>query len=170
MGILLFNWCGFRLLVSFMEQRGNSQLVGRLDRQQYDDAQLISIKVSAKHLSYYNSSASFERVDGQIETGGVRYNYVRRRIYNDSVEMLCIPNLAAMHAKAIKNDLGKKQGSQSVSYKLFSPDCLVGAEDCETGGYYCIARISHPFLRVSFNTIDLSPGERPPAGLCALSV
>jgi len=107
MGILLFNWCGYRLMSSWLEGRADSQLESSLDANNYDESQLVSIKVPSTHLSYYNSSQQFERVDGQIEFGGVRYNYVKRRIFNDSVELLCIPNHASMQLQTARNEFFK---------------------------------------------------------------
>jgi hypothetical protein len=107
MGILLFNWCGYRLLSSWLEDRADRQLESRLDNNSYDESQLLSFKIPSTHLSYYNSSQQFERVDGQIEIGGVRYKYVKRRLYNDSLEVLCIPNRAVMQLQTAKNDFFK---------------------------------------------------------------
>ncbi len=109
--------------------------MARLDDNNYDETELISIKVPADHLGYYINSKQFERVDGQIEINGTAYNYVKRRVYNDSVELLCIPNHTAMQIKSAKdeffklvNDLqhpgqGKKSDSHPASsYKSFSID------------------------------------------------
>jgi hypothetical protein len=79
-----------------MEDNATQRLEARLDRQQYDENQLITIKVPASCLSYFNVSTTFERVSGTIEVGGVPYQYVKRRIFNDSVEMKCIQNRTAM--------------------------------------------------------------------------
>jgi hypothetical protein len=95
-GILLFNWVGYRLLNGIMEDRAQDRLEARIDRQQYDDGQLIPIKVPLTHLAYFNGSATFERAEGEIDVDGVPYRYVKSRIFNDSLEMLCIPNQAAM--------------------------------------------------------------------------
>jgi len=135
LGILLFNWCGFRFLASYLGERGDRELSAQLDESKYDESQLLSIKVPARHLAYYNPSIQFERVDGQIEVGGIRYNYVKRRLYKDSVEMLCIPNYSAMQLDAAKNEFfkltnglqgpDKKHPSRPGSYKSFSPDCYM---------------------------------------------
>ena len=132
LGILSFNWCGYQLLSAYLEGKSDKQLEARLDGNQYDDSQLLSIKVPS-HLSYSNSSLQFERVDGQIEVGGILYKYVKRRIYNDSVELLCIPNQAAMSLQTAKNEFfqlvndlqhngqGKKTNSHPGSSKSQSP-------------------------------------------------
>lgn len=103
-GILLFDSVGYRALNRLMQYRASQQLELRLDRQQYDESQLISIKVPTTHLAYYNNSTTFERVDGQIEINGVICQYVKRRIYNDSLELLCIPNHKAMQLRAVGKD------------------------------------------------------------------
>jgi hypothetical protein len=103
-GLLFFNWYGYQLLTAYWQHKAESTLVARLDRHEYDDDQLISIKVSLTALDYYNSSTSFERVDGQIDINGIHYNYVKRRIFNNSLELLCIPNTTATNLQKAKND------------------------------------------------------------------
>ena len=138
LGMLLFNLFGYRLLVSYLEDQNNSRLEAKLDISEYNESELISFKVSAAHLSYYTNSRPFERVDGQVEINGISYKYVKRRLYNDSIEMLCIPNVVSMqfeYAKdiffKITNDLqnttqNKKSGPHSES-KSF-----------DVAGYYTI--------------------------------
>jgi hypothetical protein len=129
--ILLFNWFGYRLLISLMEEKANTQLEAQLDGNTYDESQLISVKIPVRYISYYNNSTTFERVDGQIEIDGIQYKYVKRRLYNDSLEMLCIPNHAAMKWNAAKNEFfrfsndlqqEKKPGSHPGPVKSFLTD------------------------------------------------
>jgi len=136
LGILLFNWCGYRILTSYLENNFNEKLEAQLDNNNYDESNLVTFKIPATHLAYYTNYGSFERVDGQIEINGVLYKYVKRRIYNDSVELSCIPNNAVMNLQKMKdnffksvNDLqtgtqNKKSGSHSIS-KSFSLDFFV---------------------------------------------
>ncbi len=105
--ILLFNWFGYRLLISVMETRADQQLEAQFDENKYDESQLVSIKIPVRYLPYFSNSSSFERVDGQIEIKGVQYKYVKRRIYNDSLEMLCIPNHMAMKLQTAQNEFFK---------------------------------------------------------------
>jgi len=132
MGILLFSWYGYRLVSSYLEDKANRQLEARLDQDRYDESELISIKVPSTHLSYYNSSTQFERVDGQIEVGGVQYKYVKRRLFNDSLELLCIPNHAAMSLQTARNQFfqlvndiqqhnGQSKKADHSTSKSFSP-------------------------------------------------
>jgi hypothetical protein len=104
LGILLFNWFGYRMLVSYMQNKSNKELEARLDQNNYDESQLISIKIPAVHLSYYNSSQEFERVDGSVEIDGLQYKYVKQRIFNDSIELLCLPDQGKMRLTAFNDD------------------------------------------------------------------
>jgi len=132
MGILFFNWYGYKLLSFYLEDKADRQLEARLDEDRYDESQLISIKVPSTHLSYYNSSTKFERVDGQIDVGGVQYKYVKRRLFNDSLELLCIPNNTAMNLQTARNQFfqlvndiqqhnGQGKKSDHSVIKNFSP-------------------------------------------------
>ena len=128
----MFNWVGYRFLTSYLENKSNLALNAQLDADNYNEADLISIKV-ANNLPYTNAK-KFERVNGQIEIGGVQYNYVKIKVSSDSLELLCIPNHDVTNLKASKaeffklvNDLqpngqGKKGESNSGASKSFSPD------------------------------------------------
>ncbi|MDO6430997.1 hypothetical protein Q4E93_10390 [Flavitalea sp. BT771] len=103
-GIFLFNWVGYRLVSNFMQQQATRQMEEQLNNSQYDESQLISLKVPITHLSYYNCSSTFERVDGQIEINGIPYQYVKRRICNDSLELRCIPNQMALRLRLSRDE------------------------------------------------------------------
>jgi hypothetical protein len=174
MGILFFSWYGYRLLSSYLEDRADRQLETRLDENRYDESELISIKVPSSHLSYYNSSTQFERVDGQIEVGGVQYKYVKRRLYNDSLELLCIANHAAMNQQTARNQFfqlvndiqqhnGQGKKSDHSTSKNFSPT------DYETVASLTVSRMNYtikpPMFRDMVPTLSSSyhlTVEQPP--------
>ena len=113
--ILLFNWVGYQLYTAIMEQRADKTLIANLDENNYTESDLISIKVPAVHLSYYVNSKEFERVDGKVEIAGVQYNYVKRRLLNDSLELLCIPNKKATQLKTAKEEFFQTGERSSAS-------------------------------------------------------
>lgn len=76
------------------------------DNNNYSDEQLITIK-KANNLPYYTNSPTYQRVDGDVEIDGVYYKFVKCRIYNDSLELLCIPNTGKMMIQAAKADFSK---------------------------------------------------------------
>lgn len=104
--IFAFNLVGYRFVVDYMLHKANTQLEARLDNDQYDDSQLIELKVPI-NLPYLTSWASFQRYDGQIELNGVLYHYVKRKVSNDTLYVMAIPNTKVMHLESAKNDFVK---------------------------------------------------------------
>lgn len=103
LGILLINFGGYRIFTDYLERKADLQLQAELDRDQYNEADLIRIKVYAS-LPYGASSEKFERMDGSIEINGINYTYVKRRFYQDSLELLCIPNTVKTGIKNARDE------------------------------------------------------------------
>jgi hypothetical protein len=177
MGILFFNWYGYQLLTQYWQQQAESHLQARLDRNEYTDAQLISIKVPITNLSYYNYSASnFERVDGQIDLHGVHYQYVKRRFVKDSLELLCIPNETTTKLQQVKNDFFRQandlqqqnQGKRSSSpIKDISKDYQPTAMHIAVPGAWAVSMpapgvYTCPHLPSSYSpTAEMPPDQAP---------
>lgn len=106
LGLLAFNWGGYRLLTDYFESRADLQLQANLDNNQYNPQDLIRIKVPAS-LPYGSSSEKFERVQGNIEIKGISYTYVKRRFYQDSLELYCIANTARTSIQNARDEFAK---------------------------------------------------------------
>ncbi len=92
---------GYRLVFNAMEDHATAAFVQRLDDEQYDDQQLIEMKVPLP-MPYQTNWADFERYNGEIEINGVHYNYVKRKVYNDTLILMCIPNQDKMKLNSAK--------------------------------------------------------------------
>jgi hypothetical protein len=172
LGILLFNGWGYRLLTSYMESRANHQLEAQLDDDQYDESQLISIRLPATDLSYYNNSFQYERIYGEIEIQGLRYEYCKRRILNDSIEFLCIPNQVAMKMQTARNDFfqlmndlsrnGLDKNSSSHLHKHFPANDYIshGTQPVDQPIVISSA-MSHPDIVVFSSWCALTPDQPP---------
>jgi hypothetical protein len=106
LGIFVFNLFGYKLLVSFMVNNANQSLEAAIDKNKYNEAELITIKKPI-NLPYYNNSKDFTRSYGEVEMNGVLYKYVKSRIYNDSLEMLCIPNISKQQILESKDNFAR---------------------------------------------------------------
>jgi hypothetical protein len=104
MGVLFFNWYGYQLLSDYWQNCAERRLEASLDQNNYDGSALISFKVPVTSLAYYTNSSGYERVNGQIDINGVRYQYVKRRIFGDSLEVVCLPNITSMKLQTATND------------------------------------------------------------------
>jgi hypothetical protein len=114
MTIFLFNWCGYRILTVYLQQQANVQLEAQLDRNDYDESQLIEMRVSL-NMPYQASSTDFERYDGEIEIKGIHYKYVKRRIDNGQLVLLCLPNQTKMQLQQARDDFFQLVNDLSTS-------------------------------------------------------
>jgi hypothetical protein len=104
--LLFFNWYGYRLVISVMQDDADRKLESRIDNSDYDESQLIEISV-AMNMPYQERFTDFERQYGEIEIDGKSYTYVKRKIAGDIVIFKCIANKSKQELTAIKNDLAK---------------------------------------------------------------
>lgn len=134
--IHLFNAGGYRLVFDHMEEAAGERMISRIDRQHYNDQDLLEIRVPV-NLPYQTSWSDFERYDGEITLQGVHYNYVKRKLHNDTLILLCLPNTEktkVFNARetffSLVNDLQQEQsGGQHPApvktVKFAQPDCIV---------------------------------------------
>lgn len=115
LGLQLFNMGGYQLLFKHFEEKSSSHFIEKLNNHAYNESELIEIKVPIS-LPYQSNWDSYQRYDGEVVISGVHYSYVKRKLFNDSMSFLCIPNKDKMNIidagnvfYALVNDL---QGSQ----------------------------------------------------------
>jgi hypothetical protein len=106
LAVFAFNVAGYQLVYNYLSNKSDKNLESALDANNYKDEDLITIK-QPTNLPYYTDSKEFQRVDGEVEINGIKYKYVKSRIYNGYLEMLCIPNKAKMQIEESKNDYAK---------------------------------------------------------------
>ena len=104
--LFLFNLFGYRLVVEYMQHKASEQLEARLDRNLYDESQLIELKIPM-NLPYQTNWSAYQRYDGEIEVEGIMYKYVKRKVANDTLYLMCIPNTKKMSLETAKNDFFK---------------------------------------------------------------
>jgi hypothetical protein len=104
LALFAFNMIGYQLLYKYMAGHSDVRLEAKLDNRSYADADLILIK-QAHNLPYFTDSKEFQRIDGEVNIDGVLYKYVKYRIYNGFVEMLCIPHHQKMQLAQQQNKM-----------------------------------------------------------------
>src|SRR5205085_11312815 len=90
--LLAFNWVGYRLLTGFMESKADNLLEAKIENSDYDESTLIEIRVPMNAPYLAENSSGFERYDGELELDGVHYKYVKRKVVNGELVLLCLPN------------------------------------------------------------------------------
>lgn len=101
-----FNWFGYRLYYDYLQHKTNVNLEALIDNNSYDESQLMELKIPV-NIPYQTSWASYQRYDGEIELNGTIYKYVKRKLSNDTLYLMCIPNSKKMRLETAKNDFFK---------------------------------------------------------------
>ena len=100
----------------------------RLDNDQYDVNELISITVPLDN-PYQLEQGNFQRIDGEINFQGKNFKYVKRKVSEGKLILLCIPDARKMVLKKGKAEYGtaandingsSKGSSRSGTQKSFS--------------------------------------------------
>jgi hypothetical protein len=112
--VLLFNIVGYKFVANYFEQKATFDLQATLDQHKYKESDLISFKLHL-NLPYISSSTEFESVEGNIDINGINYQYVKKRFYNDTLEILCVPNFTKSTIKESKNDFEKQLNGIAAS-------------------------------------------------------
>jgi len=128
--ILFFNWYGYRLLTNYWQQQATRRLEARISLNDYDESTITAIKFPISSLAYNNPDTAWKRIDGEVIISDVAYHYIKRRIINDSLELLCLRNSEGTAIDKAGNEFfGKvnsfpnsKPSPQQDFQKLFSPE------------------------------------------------
>ena len=106
LGLFMFNLFGYRILFYFAQQQSDIQLEASLDKDKYDEADLVTIKIPLL-LPYQTDWKEFERIDGEISLNGKIYKYVKRKVFNSELILLCLPDRNKMRLQTAKDDFFK---------------------------------------------------------------
>ena len=104
---MLFNIIGYKFVANYFDGKATRELQALLDENKFKESELISFKLPLS-LPYSINSKEFVSIQGNIDINGVNYQYVKKRIYNDTLEILCVPNVTKSLIKNTKDDFTKQ--------------------------------------------------------------
>jgi hypothetical protein len=102
--LFLFNLFGYRILFYYAQQQSDICLEQNLDKNIYNENELVSITV-AFPMPYQQNSEGFQRFDGEVTLNGNIYKYVKRKYTDGNMTFLCLPDHNKMHLEAAKNNI-----------------------------------------------------------------
>jgi hypothetical protein len=91
LSVHLFMLFGYHLVFEHFESGSDRRMVERLDVNGYNPEDLVELRIPVQ-LPYHPNWVDYERVDGEINIDGKHYNYVGRRMVNDTLILKVIPN------------------------------------------------------------------------------
>lgn len=114
--LLLFNFCGYRLVIHSLQDKLDDDTEQTLDEGNYSDSELTLIEVPLSN-PYQVSTADYERVNGEISFNGVIYKYVKRKITDGKMLLMCIPDHDKMQFIAKKMNLERESAGLETTGK-----------------------------------------------------
>src|ERR1700722_5738963 len=169
--ILLFNMIGYRAWFYYAEKKADAVMEARIDKDQYDDNDLVTLQIPL-YNPYQLEQKTFEPANGEVNINGKTFKYVKRKVSDGNLILLC---LADNHKTVLKkaktnyenaaNDLtanGKNAGRTGIQKSFTGNDYINqcgSVEVCECG--------SSNLKYAAFHTISLtdphisSPGKPP---------
>ena len=126
--LFFFNFAGYKCWYYFLQEAANSRLEANLDKDNYNEQDLILFKVPLSN-PYQISWNDFERVDGEIHIQGVTYKYVKRKVEDGQLILLCLPNYNKMKLAKAFSEFGHhgtdcsssgKKGNNASTLKMVS--------------------------------------------------
>lgn len=126
--ILLFNIVGYRVWFFYAEQKSDAAMESRLDENQYDESELLSLTIPLND-PYLSDQTGFERATGEINLHGKTYKFVKRKVSDGNLVLLCVPDARKMVLKNARTDFGNaasgitgngKNSQRSGTQKNFS--------------------------------------------------
>lgn len=131
--LFTFNLFGYRILFYVAQQQSDNNMGRALDRNEYDEKDLVTIKIPIS-IPYQVEQRDFDRVDGEINLNGRIYKFVKRKVCDGNLVLLCLPDQNKMHLQSAKDELAKysnelqnsgskkTDNSKSTAGKNFSND------------------------------------------------
>lgn len=156
----VFNFAGYSAVFNLLQQRASTRIVDKLDKGVYDETELMEVKIPFP-LPYATNWKEYERCDGEFEVSGIIYNYVKRKLCNDTLFLLCIPNHEKMKIATAKSDYarlsndfaGSGKKSQPVSTSVKS----VMNEYNQSHSFYNVTALLYLVLHKNYPLFDLKP-------------
>ena len=106
LSLLAFNWYGYRLFSAYLEREAAAAMETRLDANEYKEQELTEFRIPL-NLPYQTNWKDFERFEGEVEVAGVHYKYVKRKVQDGHLVVLCLPNEAKMKLQNSRDDFFK---------------------------------------------------------------
>jgi hypothetical protein len=173
--IHLFNLAGYYLLFNYFIQRSDIKAIQQLDQNLYHDKELAEIKIPL-HLPYLTDMNEFERVDGDIEFNGIHYNYVKRKVSNDTLYILCQPNYDKTKLANEKtnytgnvNDAqqNKKCLASSAKKNIYSSECNRPGEQYYIDNSFTVISLCAQLKSSKLPTVFYPLRGKPPEHNCS---
>lgn len=153
-----------------MQQKADAQLESRIDNHEYDESQLVEMRVQLD-LPHQSRFTGFERHYGEIVINGKAYTYVKRKMEGDVLVLKCIANeskqqLTKTADNQARNNSGQDQENngkkQNAAVKTFSGDFDDKNQFCNLDIAAMLNRVHSVSYAASLSDVLILTPHQPP--------
>lgn len=105
LSLMVFNLAGYRWFFSIIEGNATAKLEQKISTGSYSEDQLVEIRIPL-NMPYY-SDKDYEEVYGETDWNGEHYRYVKRKVSNNTLYLLCLPDKENTSIAKVKNEYTK---------------------------------------------------------------
>lgn len=134
--LLLFNWCGYRLVADWLQARAEERLQAVIEEGNYNPTNFIELSV-VTNLPYTNDWLDWESCNGTIEVNGYHYQYVERKLEKGKMLYHCLPNNEKQVVVAARdeffqlvNSFNQQNDHKPVSKSIAISNFIGDYDDC----------------------------------------
>jgi hypothetical protein len=169
-GLLAFNWFGYRMLIEYRESKGDNTFQAKLDRQDYDPTDLVEVKVPL-NIPYITDSKDFEDFYGETTINGCHYRFVKRKLVNNELVLLCIPDKEKDRLQKVETEIFKQVNDSPSSEKKSKLPVKIAkgftseftcTEAASLDNLNINASDQYPLLQQSYTSVNLPTPAQPP--------
>jgi len=144
-------------------------MVQQLDKNNYSDKELVEVKVPL-NSPYITNTKGYERYDGSLDMNGVHYNYVKRKVYDDTLYLMCIFNKQKMQLCDAKNNFQRlatdapcnKKDNESNVKKFNITDEYNSTSENELTYNPTLLKQNKSFFTAALSTRPTQTNDQPP--------
>ena len=107
LSLFCLNIFGYRFVANYFANESSIAFQVNLDQNKYDASELISFKLPLNQ-PYIVNTDGYESIEGNMDYKGVNYQFVKKRILNDTLEIVVIPNTTKTKIENTKDDFAKQ--------------------------------------------------------------
>ena len=167
--IHLLNLAGYNFLFGYFISQSDKQIVQRLDNNQFSQSELVEVKVKL-NLPYMTAFGEYERIDGEYELDGQYYKYVQRKILNDTLYLLCLPDHPKSNLEKGKNEYAahanempsKDHQSSSVKKGIFTGEYGCQMKPASVELFSVVVNVFTPIVSTDLTDTFIDSDCQPP--------
>jgi hypothetical protein len=93
------------MVFSYLEKKASKELTANIETKTFDENNLVELKTELNMP--YVSDKEYETAYGETVIKGVHYHYVKRKIENNILYLMCLPNEEKIALAVTKNNVEK---------------------------------------------------------------